>query len=79
MTERLYFPLNTVLKNRNIDDDYLHKLNFEDYGGTPVLGINSTVLIGHGISSEIAIKNMIIHTKNMAESKLVDKIKEAFK
>lgn len=69
----------SLLKKRNIEDEYFKKLNFEDYGGTPVLGINSSVLIGHGISNEFAIKNMIHHTKSIVESKMVDKIKEAFK
>lgn len=68
-----------LIKKRNIEDTYFDKFNFENYGGTPVLGINSTVLIGHGVSNEIAIKNMIVHTNTIVESKLVDKIKEAFK
>lgn len=69
----------TLLKKRNIEDDYIKKLNFEDYGGTPVLGINSNVMIGHGISNEFAIKNMIHHTKSIIESGMVEKIKEVFK
>lgn len=69
----------SLLKRKNINDEYFEKLNFENYGGTPVLGINSTVLIGHGVSNDIAIKNMILHSKNVLESKLTEKIKEAFK
>ncbi|OFX22079.1 MAG: phosphate acyltransferase [Bacteroidetes bacterium GWA2_31_9] len=69
----------TLLKKRNVQDDYIKKLNFEDYGGTPVLGVNSSVMIGHGISNEFAIKNMIHHTKSIVESRMVEKIKEAFK
>jgi phosphate acyltransferase len=30
--------------------------NFEHFGGTPVLGINKPVVVGHGISGERAIK-----------------------
>jgi len=30
--------------------------NYENYGGTPILGINGTVIMGHGISNDLAIK-----------------------
>ena len=35
-------------------------------------------IIGHGISGPNAIKNMIIHTAHVVESRLTDKIKQAF-
>jgi glycerol-3-phosphate acyltransferase PlsX len=69
----------TLLRKRNIKDDFFEKFNFVNYGGTPILGINAPVMIGHGISNEIAIKNMILHTADVIHAKLVDKIKEAFK
>ncbi len=69
---------NLILK-KNLEDEYFSKFNFEYYGGTPVLGINSNVTIGHGISNDIAIKNMIIHTIGVIEANLPAKIKEYFK
>lgn len=68
----------SLIKKRNINDAYFNRFNYELYGGTPVLGINSTVMIGHGISSPLAIKNMLLLSKNVVESKLSDKIKQAF-
>jgi fatty acid/phospholipid synthesis protein PlsX len=68
-----------VVKHRKLEDDYFARFNFENYGGTPVLGINSNVIIGHGISNDIAIKNMILHTKGVIEANLPSKIKEFFK
>ena len=65
-----------LIKKRKIKDSYFEKFNYEIYGGTPILGINKTIVIGHGISNEIAIKNMIILTKNTVEARLSDKIKE---
>ena len=65
-----------LIKKRNIKDDYFERFNYEIYGGTPILGVNKTVVIGHGISNDIAIKNMIILTKNTIEARLSDKIKE---
>ena len=68
-----------VIKRRNLEDEYFARFNFENYGGTPVLGINSNVIIGHGISNDIAIKNTILHTKGVIEANLPSKIKEFFK
>ena len=63
---------------RNIKDDFFDMFNYEQYGGSPILGVNAPVLVGHGISSPEAIKNMVLLSKNMVESALVDKIKLAF-
>ncbi len=69
----------TLIKQRKIEDDFFDKFNYENYGGTPILGVNKNIVIGHGISREVAMKNMILHTKEVVEAKLSDKIKEAFK
>ncbi|HYX10131.1 MAG TPA: phosphate--acyl-ACP acyltransferase [Bacteroidales bacterium] len=68
-----------LVKKRNMTDEFFEKFNFENYGGTPILGINDVVIIGHGISNDIAIKNMVRHTFDVIEARLIDKIKEAFK
>ncbi|RAJ02309.1 phosphate:acyl-[acyl carrier protein] acyltransferase [Chitinophaga skermanii] len=67
-----------IAKERNINDEYLDRFDFESYGGTPVLGVSEPVIIGHGISKGIAFKNMINLAVKMIESKLLDKIKESF-
>ena len=68
-----------IIKQRGISDDYLDQFNYENYGGTPFLGINAPVVIGHGASSDIAIKNMILLTKEIIESDISDRIKEALR
>ena len=67
-----------MLKRRDITDEFTDRFNFERYGGTPILGILSTVLIGHGISNAQAVKTMILHTRDVIESNLIGKIKEKF-
>lgn len=69
----------TMIRRRKIIDEFFEKFNFENYGGTPILGINAPVLIAHGISNDIAIKNLILHTAEVIKSNLCEKIKEAFK
>jgi glycerol-3-phosphate acyltransferase PlsX len=58
-------------------NDFIDRFNYENYGGTPILGVNSTIMIGHGISNAKAIKNMILLTKNVHEAKLFKKISDA--
>jgi glycerol-3-phosphate acyltransferase PlsX len=67
-----------VAVRRNIRDDYMDKFDFEQYGGTPVLGVSEPVIIGHGISGERAFSNMVDLAKRMIESKLLEKIRESF-
>jgi len=63
---------------KGFKDEFFDRFNYEQYGGSPILGVNAPVIIGHGISSPEAIKNMILLSRTMIESKLVDKIKAAF-
>ncbi len=66
-----------MLVKRGLRDDYIDRMNYENYGGTPLLGINSSVIIGHGISNDIAIKNMILLSKEVHEVELSRKIQQA--
>jgi len=68
----------SMIKKRGINDEFFNRLNYEIYGGTPVLGVNGNVIIGHGISSARAIKNMIVHSLDVSNAQLVGKIKNAF-
>lgn len=64
---------------RGLNDDYVKRFNYENYGGTPVLGVSSSVVVGHGISSAKAIKNMILLSKNIHKANLSDKILNTLK
>ena len=59
------------------EDAYLNRFHYENYGGSPVLGINKPVIIGHGISSAKAFHNMITMAEKMIETDLCGKIKES--
>lgn len=67
-----------IIKKQKIQNEYFDRFNYEDYGGTPILGINGTVIIAHGISKAKAIKNMILNSHECAQVKLSDKIAQAF-
>ncbi|MBB2149827.1 phosphate acyltransferase PlsX [Pedobacter gandavensis] len=64
---------------RGLKDEFFDRFNYENYGGSPVLGVNAPVVIGHGISSPTAIKNMILQSRDMITTGLVGKIQAAFK
>ena len=68
-----------MLQERKIRDPYFDLFNYEAVGGSPILGVNGNVVIGHGVSSPEAIKNMVLMTQKIAESNLHVKIKEKFK
>ena len=65
-----------VVSLKSMGNDYFELFNFENFGGTPILGVNSPLVIGHGISNDKAIKNMLLHTAEVVGAGLVNKIKE---
>jgi len=67
-----------ITHEKGIKDDFFKLFNYEQYGGSPILGVNAPVVVGHGISTPEAIKNMVVLSKNLVETSLVDKIKLAF-
>jgi len=69
-----FFSISEKLK---ISHPFIDRMNFENIGGTPVVGINANVVIGHGISRRKAIKNMILQTKAVVGANLARKIIEA--
>lgn len=55
-----------------IDNPYLNRFNFENYGGTPVLGVAKPVIIGHGISGAKAFGNMISVAEKMIHTRVLE-------
>lgn len=66
-----------ICKSRNIIDPFFDRIDFESIGGTPIVGINANVVIGHGISKRKAIMNMVLKTRAVVHANLAQKIKEA--
>jgi phosphate acyltransferase len=66
-----------IYKKRNLKDPYFDRLDWENVGGTPIIGINANVIIGHGIAKRKAIMNMILQTRAVVHANLAQKIKEA--
>ena len=68
-----------INKAMGITNDFWEAMNYEHVGGTPVLGVNAPVIIGHGCSSAKAIESMILSTEKCIRADLTAKLQEAFK
>jgi phosphate acyltransferase len=64
-----------VCREKSISDPFFERFDFENIGGTPVIGVNANVVIGHGISQRKAIMNMIIQTVDVVRADLANRIK----
>ncbi len=60
------------------NDAFFSRFHFENYGGTPVLGVNKPVIIGHGISNAKAFSNMIVLAEKMIQTKFCEIITHSF-
>jgi glycerol-3-phosphate acyltransferase PlsX len=68
-----------IAKSRDVhDDQFINRFCYENYGGTPVLGIEKPVIIGHGISNDIAFANMLALAEKMIDTDLCGSIRNAF-
>jgi glycerol-3-phosphate acyltransferase PlsX len=70
--------VHTILTERKVSDPFLDNFNYEVYGGTPILGINSPVIIGHGVSNALAFKNMIDVARRIVAADLMSVFKKRF-
>jgi glycerol-3-phosphate acyltransferase PlsX len=55
----------------------LRDMDPNEHGGVPVLGVNGVSIIGHGSSSAVGIKNMILRAMEVFRSRLNQHIEEA--
>ena len=60
-----------------VNHPFLGRFNYEYYGGTPVLGVTAPVVIGHGASTPLAIRNMILEAEKSVRNRLVERVQDA--
>ena len=73
MAESIY----DISRDEKIDNPYFNRFNFEDYGGTPILGVAKPVIIGHGISGEKAFLNMLKLAEKMLQKDVMGTLQKA--
>ena len=72
-TESMY----EMFSKLGVNHPFLSRFNYEYYGGTPVLGVTAPVVIGHGASTPLAIRNMILEAEKSVKNKLVERVQDA--
>jgi phosphate acyltransferase len=72
MAESVY----DILLSKNIQDSFFDNFNYETVGGSPILGINGNAVIGHGVSSPVAVSNMLRLAYKMAKADISEKFKK---
>lgn len=68
-----------VARQIGIKADFLDRTNYASIGGSPIIGVNGNVIIAHGISSPMAMKNMLNLAIRQVEADAHTKIALALK
>lgn len=66
-----------ITKRQGIEHAYFERFHFEQYGGTPVLGVGKPVIIGHGVSGREAFMNMIVVAEKIVDTDFLNRMKMA--
>lgn len=68
----------SLCSSRGFVDPFIEMFNYENVGGSPILGVNGNVIIGHGVSTPLAIKNQMKLAMQTVESNVSEKIREFY-
>ena len=75
--EKSFFYKLLIGLSKGVLKKSLKSLDYQEYGGVPLLGVNGISIIGHGSSSVKAIKNMVLRANEMHQKQLVQKMTRA--
>lgn len=75
--EKSFFDKILIGLSKGVLKKSLKRLDYQEYGGVPLLGVNGISIIGHGSSSVRAIKNMVLRANEMHQKQLVRKMTNA--
>jgi len=68
--------IGALLMKRKVFTNLKKQIDYAEYGGAPLLGINGCAIISHGSSNSKAIKNAIFQAIKFADSSINKKIEE---
>ena len=68
----LFLPMKTAM------NPLRQKIDYAEYGGSPLLGLNGICIISHGRSNARAMENAILNAAASVQAKLVDTIRTSF-
>ncbi len=73
ITKNIFAKLGYLLMKRHLKKIY-KKIDYSEYGGAQLLGVNGVVIIGHGRSNPTAVRNAIVRAKEFVANRVQDKI-----
>ena len=53
---------------------FRRRLDYEEYGGVPLLGVRGLCLVGHGRSSPVAVANAVVLAHRLATQGLIERV-----
>ncbi len=77
ITKNILAKVGFFLMKRNLKSLF-KKMDYSEYGGVPLLGLNGVCIIGHGRSNQNAVKNAIGLAKDFVSNRVQEKIQKAF-
>ncbi|MFO0983921.1 MAG: phosphate acyltransferase PlsX [Planctomycetota bacterium] len=69
----------TTPKLKELFDSFMRRLDYAEYGGAPLLGVNGLVMIGHGRSDARALMNAIRVSRDFVKAGVNDHIRALIK
>ena len=73
--KNIFSKIGFILMKRNLKKLY-KKVDYSEYGGAHLLGLNGACIIGHGRSSSTAVKNAVKLAKDFVAGKVQEKIQK---
>jgi len=74
ITKNLFAKLGYLLMRRHLKKIY-KKIDYSEYGGAQLLGVNGVCVIGHGRSTRAAVRNAILRGRDFVVGRVQEKIK----
>jgi glycerol-3-phosphate acyltransferase PlsX len=72
--KNLFAKIGFLLMKRHLKKLY-KRVDYSEYGGAQLLGINGVCIIGHGRSNVMAVKNAVKMAKDFVKNRVQDKIR----
>jgi len=75
ITKNIFAKLGYMLLKRHLKKIY-RKVDYSEYGGAQLLGVNGVCVIGHGRSSANAVRNAVRLARDFVSNRVQDRIRE---
>lgn len=73
ITKNIFAKLGYLLMKRHLKRIY-RKIDYSEYGGAQLLGVDGVCVIGHGRSSPVAVRSAIGRAREIVENRVQEKI-----